>query len=171
LILLKVLLLVAIAVGGWGVPTEALPRTPEEIKAYVKDIKQAPGLSVPDWFYEFLDLMLENDNWKNVVYDEIVPRRSTLTHPKPGRWTKHHTAENALVEYHKYKYLPDNFLAIGDSASVTSPTYGWGVTKAGVMAVTLAGLLNALKGTQIPRDFAQKFFTSNEFRTSWTWYA
>jgi alpha-beta hydrolase superfamily lysophospholipase len=69
---------VVIGVGGWGVPAEALPRTPEEVKAYVKDIKQAPGLSVPDWFYKFLDLMLENDNWQNAVYDEFVARKSTL---------------------------------------------------------------------------------------------
>jgi len=84
--------------------------------------------------------------------------------------TYHYIAENALVEYHKYKSLPDNFLAIGDSAFVTSPTYGWGVTKAGVMAVTLAGMLNALTGTEIPRGFAKKFFTSTDSRTSWTWY-
>jgi len=70
---------VAIGVGGWGVPPEAMPRTPEEVKAYVKDVKQAPGLSVPEWYHEFIDLMFENDNWQNVVYDEFVARRSTLT--------------------------------------------------------------------------------------------
>jgi alpha-beta hydrolase superfamily lysophospholipase len=69
--------LVVIGVGGWGIPTEALPRTPEEIKAYIKDTKQAPGLSVPDWFHEFLDLMFENDNWQNVVYDECAACKST----------------------------------------------------------------------------------------------
>jgi hypothetical protein len=77
---------------------------------------------------------------------------------------------NALVEYHNYQSLPDNFLAIGDSASVTSPTYGWGVTKAGVMAVTLAGMLDRVEGTEIPRGFAKKYFASNELRTSWTWF-
>jgi len=159
---------VVIGVGGYGVATEALPRTPEEVKDYVKDVKQASGLSVPEWFHEVLDLMFENDNWRNVIYDEFVARRFTLTQPR--RWmTKYHIAENALVEYHKYKSLPDNFLAIGDSSSVTSPTYGWGVTKAGVMAVTLAGMLNGLEGTELPPGFAKKFFTSAEFRTSWTW--
>jgi len=52
---------------------------------------------------------------------------------------------------------------------VTSPTYGWGVTKSAVMAVTLAGMLDTLKGTEIPHGFGKKFFTSTEFRTSWTW--
>jgi hypothetical protein len=87
-----------------------------------------------------------------------------------GEYTNYHIADNALVEYHKYKSLPDNFLAIGDSVSVTSPTYGLGVTKTGVMAVTLAGMLDALDGTGIPCDFAKKFFASTEFRTSWSWY-
>jgi hypothetical protein len=39
------------------------------------------------------------------------------------------------------------------------------------MAATLAGMLDAVKGTEIPRGFAKRFFTSSEFRTSWTWYA
>lgn len=76
------LLVVAIGVGGWGVPPEAMPRTAEEVKAYLKDVKQAPGQSVPKWYYEFVDLMLENDNWQNVIYDEFVARRSTLTQPR-----------------------------------------------------------------------------------------
>ena len=78
-------------------------------------------------------------------------------------------AKSALVEYHKYKVLPDNFLAIGDSASVTNPVYGWGIAKAGVMAVTLAGMLDRVEGTEIPRGFAKEYFASNELRTSWTW--
>jgi len=53
---------------------------------------------------------------------------------------------------------------------VTNPTFRWGVTRAGVMAVTLAGMLDGLKGTEIPRSFAKKFFTSTQFRTSWTWW-
>jgi hypothetical protein len=67
---------VVIGFGGWGVPAEALPRTPAELKTAIKDIKQAPGESVPTWYNEFLDLMFENDNWQNVVYDEFVARRS-----------------------------------------------------------------------------------------------
>jgi hypothetical protein len=98
-----------------------------------------------------------------------VPLVSLPEHNQEPRCPKHYLAENALVEYHKYKDLPDNFLAIGDSSSVTSPTYGWGVAKAGVMATTLAGMLDALKGTEIPHAFAKKFFTSTECRTSWTW--
>ena len=70
-----------IGVGGWGVPSEALPRTPEEVKAYMEDVKQAPGLPLPKWYHEFLDLMLENDNWQNVVYDEVVARGSPLAYP------------------------------------------------------------------------------------------
>lgn len=72
-----------IGYGGWGVPAEDIPRTPEEIKAYMNDVKQAPGLSVPGWYHEFIDLMFEDDNWKNAVYDEFVPRTSPLT--QPGR--------------------------------------------------------------------------------------
>jgi hypothetical protein len=59
-----------------------MPRTPEEVKAYAMDVKQAPGLSVPQWYHEFLDLMLEDDNWRNVVYNEFVTRRSTLGQPR-----------------------------------------------------------------------------------------
>ena len=69
----------SIGVGGWGVPPEAIPRTAEEVKVYLKDVKQAPGQSVPEWYHEFVDLMLEDDNWQNVIYDEFVARRSTLT--------------------------------------------------------------------------------------------
>ena len=72
-------MLVVIGVGGWGVLSEAVPRTPEEVKSYMKDVKQAPGLSVPEWYHELLDLLFENDNWQNVVYNEFVPRRSALT--------------------------------------------------------------------------------------------
>jgi len=72
---------VIIGYGGWGVSADDMPRTPEEVKAYVKDIKQAPGLSVPEWYHEFLDMMFENDNWNNAVYDEFVPRRFILVHP------------------------------------------------------------------------------------------
>lgn len=67
-----------IGFGGWGVSAEDLPRTPVELKAAIKDIKQAPGESVPMWYNEFLDLMFENDNWQNVVYDEFVARMSTF---------------------------------------------------------------------------------------------
>lgn len=70
------------------------------------------------------------------------------------------TAKNGLVEYHKYNALPDNFLAIADSAAVTSPAYGWGVTKAGVIVVTLAGMLNRVEGTEIPCGFAKEYFAS-----------
>ena len=73
------LVLVIIGVGGWGLPTEGIPRSPDEVKAYMRDIKQAPGLSVPEWYHEFIDLMFENDNWKNVVFDEFVARRSAFT--------------------------------------------------------------------------------------------
>jgi hypothetical protein len=73
---------VVIGVGGWGVPTEALPRTPEEIKAYLNEINQAPGLPVVKWFQEFLDLMFQNDNWQNVVYDEYLARTSSFTRTK-----------------------------------------------------------------------------------------
>ena len=73
---------VVIAVGGWGVPTEGLPRTPGEIKAYMNDINQAPGLPVPKWFHEFLDLMLQDDNWRNAVYDEYLVRTFSLIHTK-----------------------------------------------------------------------------------------
>jgi hypothetical protein len=59
-----------------------MPRTPEEVKSYMKDIKQAPGLSVPQWYHEFLDLILEDDNWGNVVYNEFLARRSTLAQPR-----------------------------------------------------------------------------------------
>jgi len=69
---------VVLGVGGWGVPTEALPRTPEEIKAYVNEINQAPGLPVVKWFHDFLDLMLQDNNWQNVVYDEFLARTSSL---------------------------------------------------------------------------------------------
>ena len=71
-----------IGFGGWGISAGEMPRTPEEIKAAVNDIKQAPGESIPKWFNEFLDLMFENDNWKNAVYDEFVARRSTLARPR-----------------------------------------------------------------------------------------
>jgi len=73
---------VVIGVGGWGVPTEALPRTPDEVKAYVSEINQAPGLPVVRWFHEFLDLMLQDDNWQNVVYDECLARTSLLMRTK-----------------------------------------------------------------------------------------
>ena len=72
------LLLVVIGYGGWGVQPEGIPQTPEQVKTYMQEVKQAPGLSVPGWFHEFIDLMVENDNWKNAIYDEFVPRRSTL---------------------------------------------------------------------------------------------
>jgi len=74
--------LVVIGFGGGGVTADSLPRTPEEIKALVNDIKQAPGQSVSKWFNEFLDLMFENDNWQNVVYDEFVACGSTLAQPR-----------------------------------------------------------------------------------------
>ena len=57
---------------------EALPRTPAELKTAINDIKQVPGESIPKWYNEFLDLMFENDNWQNAVYDEFVARRFTL---------------------------------------------------------------------------------------------
>jgi len=101
-----------------------------------------------------------------------MPRSYVLTHAHKAIslsvvW---HLAENALVEYHNFKSLPDNFLAIGDSACVTSPTYGWGVNRAGVMAVTLAGVLDSLKGTDIPHGFAKRFFKAVDLRTTWSWY-
>ena len=67
-----------ISFGGWGISTEALPRTPAELKAAINDINQVPGESIPKWYNEFLDLIFENDNWQNVVYDEFVARTFTL---------------------------------------------------------------------------------------------
>ena len=135
----------------------------------MNDINQAPGLQVPKWFHEFLDLMLQDDNWQNAIYDEYLVRTSSLIHRKLNLGADYHAAENALVRYHTLKSLPDNFLAIGDSACVTNPAYGWGVNRAGVTAVTLAGALDSLEGTGIPQGFAKKFFKAVDLRTAWAW--
>jgi len=100
-----------------------------------------------------LDILLEGDGWEKAVYDEC---------PSP---------ECVMVEYSKYKHLPNNFIALGDSECQTSPVAGFGCTKASVSAATLAGMLYETSGPQLPRKFASQYFKKNELRTGWIWEA
>ena len=50
-----------------------------------------------------------------------------------------------------------------------NPAYGFGVTKACVGAVTLAGLLGKVRSTELPPSFALLFFRKQYVRTGWTW--
>jgi hypothetical protein len=63
----------------------------------------------------------------------------------------------SLVEYHKTKNLPQNFIAIGDSVMRSSPVYGLGVAKACVGAVKLEGLLASTQGPEIPKISRRHF--------------
>ena len=75
-----------------------------------------------------------------------------------------------MVEYSKYKHLPDNFIALGDSECQTSPVAGFGCTRSSVSAATLAGMLYGTPGPQLPHTFASKYFEKNILRTGWAWY-
>jgi len=76
-----------------------------------------------------------------------------------------------MVEYSKYKDLPDNYIALGDSECQTSPVLGFGCTKSCVSAATLAGMLYETPGPQLPHKFASEYFRKSQLRTSWTWCA
>jgi hypothetical protein len=74
-----------------------------------------------------------------------------------------------LVEYHKTKNLPQNFVAIGDSIMRSSPVYGLGVTKACVGAAKLEGILATTQGPDLPKNFSKTFFQRQHACTVWSW--
>jgi len=76
-----------------------------------------------------------------------------------------------MVDYSKYKHLPDNFIALGDAECQTSPIAGLGCTKSCVSAATLAGMLYEIPGPQLPPKFASRYFKKNGLRTGWIWCA
>lgn len=75
-----------------------------------------------------------------------------------------------LVEYHKTKDLPYNFVAIGDSIMMSSPVYGLGVVKSCVGAAKLEGILATTQGPDLPKNFSKTFFQRQHACTAWSWY-
>ncbi|KIM27239.1 hypothetical protein M408DRAFT_330146 [Serendipita vermifera MAFF 305830] len=138
--------------GGFGIPSEELPKTPEELKDFYREFKTFSGKPMDDWYYDLVDYLSQDGGWERAHYEECkIP---------PCVYVKYHEVASTL---------PRNFVALGDAVMRLSPIYGLGVTKGVLGAVTLAGALDKVHGRTIPENFARDMMISLDKRTGWSW--
>ena len=63
-----------VGVGGWGMTSDDLPHTPDELKDSISGVRLLPGRTIPEWCIGMLDILLEGAGWENSVHDETPSR-------------------------------------------------------------------------------------------------
>lgn len=107
---------------------------------------------VPEWFLEVLDILLTYQD--HVEYSDI--KYPVLS------W----------IQYEQAAYIPSNFIALGDSVMQPNPTFGQGIPKAIVSAITLDKILRSSWMTDeksIPSGFSRTYMTEQAQRTRSAW--
>ncbi|KAG6864006.1 hypothetical protein C0991_001153, partial [Blastosporella zonata] len=113
---------------------------------------------IPDWFFQFLDMLHEVEDTMTFSYVRVPP--------------------SSYVQYHKAANLPKNWIAIGDSVMKINPADGQGCAKATIGAATLNTLLRsiALKPQEMRHDrsdpfddFSRKFFQVQKDKIESLW--
>ncbi|KAF9021116.1 hypothetical protein BDZ89DRAFT_1019753 [Hymenopellis radicata] len=121
--------------GAWG--SSDLPVNLAGIREHITSMKQP----VPDWFWQYLDMLSEVEDTLSVACGNLrVP---------PSYWTHFENATD----------LPSNWIAIGDSVARLNPFFGQGCPKALLGVACLNTLLHQVTA-RIPPDFSHKFFAA-----------
>ncbi|PFH48973.1 hypothetical protein AMATHDRAFT_64243 [Amanita thiersii Skay4041] len=129
--------IVQLCAGQWG-PAK-LPASLDEFAEFAKSLNY--DQPVPDWWYQFLDMLRE-------VEDLITIKAVRCP---PSAYTPLHRAVN----------MPPNWIALGDSIMRINPVFGQGINKMLLGVATLNTVLHSVhvqdKG-KLPIDFAKRFF-------------
>ncbi|PVF92500.1 hypothetical protein CPB86DRAFT_841373 [Serendipita vermifera] len=142
---------ILLSFGGFGLESEDVPRTAEDLKEFYKSWKTWDGKKMDEWYCDLIDYLAKDGGWERAHFEECkIPAC-------------------VWVKYHEVHQLPSNFVAIGDAVMRSSPIYGLGVTKAAVGVATLSGQLDRIRGTAIPTGFGKSVMDSQNIRTSWLW--
>ena len=102
--------------GTWG--AHPIPRDTIEIIPWMK--ANQPLQKWPEWFLQSIEIMLEAD----VPLQIITGKYRTFALIRLLLIDSYSIASLSWVHYEKFKYLPDNFAAIGDSTMIVNPVYG-----------------------------------------------
>lgn len=61
---------VIIGFGGWGIKDEDIPRSPERIKDFHRDLPVAPrGTHAPEWYCELVDALSADGGWEDSKFE------------------------------------------------------------------------------------------------------
>ena len=71
-------LAVALSFGGFGVSSEELPRTAEELKDFYRGMRTMTGKPMEEWYCNLIDFLSRNGGWEKASYEECKARKSTL---------------------------------------------------------------------------------------------
>lgn len=68
--------LVGLSFGGFGITSEELPRTAEELKDFYRSIKTRTGKPMDEWYCTLTDFLSQNGGWERAAYEEGKVRTS-----------------------------------------------------------------------------------------------
>ncbi|KAG6918619.1 hypothetical protein DXG01_013030 [Tephrocybe rancida] len=123
------------------------PKPPETLDGAIEFARSMrTNRPIPDWFFQFLDMLHEVEGTMTSSYVRVPP--------------------SSYVRYHKAANLPGNWIAIGDSVMKINPADGQGCSKATIGAVTLNTLLYSINLVNSEADtlsdpfggFSERFF-------------
>ncbi|KAF8522629.1 hypothetical protein BU17DRAFT_86914 [Hysterangium stoloniferum] len=137
--------IVNIACGGWAITNRIT--CIEELRTAINAIVVLRPM--PSWIQETLNILESHGIEGTYVYSRCPPP--------------------SCVQYHRLtKYLPSNFVAVGDSWAAVNPQGAQGCTKACAEAVTLNAHLSRCHSA-IPAHFSEKYFTAAWHRIQHVW--
>jgi hypothetical protein len=72
--------LVALSFGGFGIESEAMPRTPEELKDFYRNMGTFSGKPMDEWYCDLVDFVSGKDGeaWRKAHYEECKIRKYPL---------------------------------------------------------------------------------------------
>jgi hypothetical protein len=72
---------VGLSFGGFGMPSEELPRTAEELKEFVRGWKTFDGKPMDGWYIDLVDFLSRDGGWERAHYEEFKIRACFLRLP------------------------------------------------------------------------------------------
>lgn len=112
-------LAVHMAFTGWGAPP--LPTDVSEINAWFKATEEDHS-KVPDWLYQLTDMLVKRDAGVEVETGRY--RTSKGCFHLGRRVDVFYSATLSWIRFENAPYIPNNFIAIGDSVMRPNPCFG-----------------------------------------------
>ena len=76
-------LAVALSFGGFGVSSEELPRTADELKDFYHGMKTLTGKPMEEWYCNLIDSLSRNGGWEKASYEECKIRKPFTIYQRP----------------------------------------------------------------------------------------
>ena len=105
--------------GGWGEPP--IPGNVSDIADWFRDFEK-DHQKVPDWFYPFLDILMEQNDKVEISTGRYRKCLAPYYEREPISISA--AANPSWIRYENAPYIPHNFVAIGDAVLQPNPTYG-----------------------------------------------